>query len=168
MKTIEQRVDNIIEWLKENHKEINYLTHNNVLSYFIKTNNILRTDWEKVRYEKSWEFLYSEILKHKIPHLTKKQYDDIKFNEEKKLFEIWIIENQYSPDRLSYSSIVDYLKKNNENELLRIFTKIYGKLKQKGLVKWFEEIGLTFYVQDNKKDLKKILNDLLSIGKLMI
>jgi hypothetical protein len=165
MKTIDDRINNIVEWFKKNHNEINYVNYNNVHNYFINTNNPLRTDWDKVRYEKGSKYLINALSKNNISFKTKKEYDEIIFNKEMDTFKVWVINNQTKPDRLSYLAIYDYLKKNDENEMIKIWSKMYTNLKQKGLIEWFNQIGLTFYVQDNKKDLKKILNDLLLVAK---
>jgi hypothetical protein len=165
MKTIDDRINNIVEWFKKNHNEINYVNYNNVHNYFINTNNPLRTDWDKVRYEKGSKYLINALSKNNISFKTKKEYDEIIFNKEMDTFKVWVINNQTKPDRLSYLAIYDYLKKNDENEMIKIWSKMCTNLKQKGLIEWFNQIGLTFYVQDNKKDLKKILNNLLLVAK---
>lgn len=158
---LESRIKNIVEWFSKNHSSINYVSYNNVLEYFIETNNDLRKDWEKIRREYGSDFIFRILKDNQIPFLTKSEYDKNIFEEDKKKFMTWMKDNHEKPDRLSYTSILKYIDEHNEVEIKRIFSKIYNKIKQEGLIKLFDDNGLNFYIQDNKKDFEKIKKQLI-------
>lgn len=106
-----------------------------------------------------FETIGSELIS---PYTIKKKSRIEKY---KMTFEKWIKENHHKIKRLSYNSIKKYLDENNLTELSSIWTSLQGNLNQKGLIEWFDEINLTFWVQDNKKDISKILKDLLIVAK---
>jgi hypothetical protein len=83
----------------------------------------------------------------------------------KSIMSDWLKKNHTKIDRLSYSTVKKYLDENFLPELSTAWSALQGHLNQTGLIKWFGEIGLNFWVQNNKKDLEKILHKLLSVAE---
>lgn len=75
------------------------------------------------------------------------------------LSEIFLSEG-FRPDRLSFSCIQKYLHEINSPSI-NSWRYLRSKLGQNGLIKFFDEIGLKFYVQENKKNVDKVVNSIL-------
>jgi hypothetical protein len=82
----------------------------------------------------------------------------------KELSEIFLSEG-FNPERLSYNSIQKYLHGINSPSLIS-WRYLRSKLGQNGLMKFFDEIGLKFYVQDNKKNIDEVIKSILLAAKL--
>jgi hypothetical protein len=157
--SIEDRIKKIIDWLKSDQNDLDYINYNSVFTKLKVSDKNLAT---------YWVYLYKNLKLDNIKLLLKEnglEYSeqlDIKnlmLEKNKEIFFIWVSKNYSKIERLSYSNIMDFIKNNNP-EMTPVWSNIYGELKQKGLIKWFNEIGLTFYVQDNKKDINKIKEEL--------
>jgi len=79
------------------------------------------------------------------------------------LSEIFLSES-FKPERLSFSSIQKYLHR-IDSPSLNSWRYLRANLGQKGLIEFFDEIGLKFYVQDNKKNLEEVIKSILYVAE---
>lgn len=84
-------------------------------------------------------------------------------SRKQELSEIFLSKD-FTPERLSFKSIQKYLLENHTDSV-NSWRYLQNKLGQNGLIKFFDEIGLEFYLQDNKKNLDEVLEYILLTAK---
>jgi len=163
--SLDDRKQNILNWLKSDKNDLEYINYNKVLKKLQRTESSLATDWGFIYKTIKSEGLKTFLSDNKIYYSDLSEISKSLLETNKKIFYEWLILNHHKIERLSFISIEKYIKENC-SEMSKVWSNIYGNLKQEGLIKWFQELNFTFYVQDNKKDLNHILNELYLVASV--
>lgn len=161
---LEKRKEIVIDWFIKNQGKFEYVNYNMFLNYFKENDKLMRTSWEYV-YSRTKDF-EGWCKDNGINYFNSSEIAEYNFKKDKSYLEDWFkSNNNYKKfDRLSFKSIEKYFRDNDYSDLLTKWCQVYKYLKQDGLIEWFNETGLKFYIQE-KKDRNKIFKSLESHAK---